>query len=163
MSKKLPKATIIKGKKPAANENYAEFNDERTLAELIQNAAARGLHSVRGGLFGRPMTKQELTDIETGDFESDGTEYLSTNYKGYEEADAVDPDCKRISRPPAGTTCACALGAQLMSPRLSDPLNYKAIHGNDATDGAPLETSVIGYADERSMQIGIAYEQALRP
>lgn len=46
MAKRLPKAKILKGRKPKANDTYEGFEDELALAELIQNAAACGLSSV---------------------------------------------------------------------------------------------------------------------
>lgn len=170
------KAKIIKGKKPQANDvNVPE--DEMVLAELIQNAAARGLVSNQGGLFGRFIV--EGTDDE---YYADG---------GIVN---IDPKCKTalqdnegfgargvLTNPPGDADCACALGAQLLTPKISVPLRVNATYeANDASDGqvvtfmseldlyenpddAPHKVVKMSWADERSMQIGLAYEQALRP
>ncbi len=154
----MKKAKIIKGKKPKANDDYAGFKDELTLAQLIQNAAARGLHSVRGGLFGRPFTEEELDDDYGWADDLDTTDntgeigILKINLRASEIVPA------QLRKPPNGATCACALGAQLMTPKVDNPVGLSAPDGNDPEDG-----QLCYWADDRSANIGMAYEQALRP
>lgn len=147
MSKKLKKA----------NNRYKGYRDELTLAELIQNAAARGLHSTRVTLY-RDANGQAISPV-----------YAEGGYIG--ENAIVNKGGALLENPPEGTTCACALGAMALTPKLSYPLNTYAMSGNDCPDDAELDNSgkdpetepKLYYADERSMQIGLAYEQALRP
>lgn len=174
--KKLPTAKIIKGKKPKANDEGVP-EDEITLAQLIQNAAARGLTSVRGTLFGREITAEELSAQETiGGLDWDDPEYdkaqrivdslnelsnydnLTGIYIAKVEEDAVEkPGCMKA--PPKGATCACALGAQLLSPKVDNPVSVTAMQANDPEDGEIITF----YEDQRSADIGAAFEQALRP
>lgn len=163
----MKKATIIKGKKPKANDSYPGFEDELTLAELIQNAAARGLTSVRGSLFARPKTKDDLETFKSG------KHCLVSVPAATIENEIVSEGGALFEAPPEGTTCACALGAMALTPKLTRPLSYSALSGNDASDKTQLDavhswdadgvTPVYVYDDIRSMQIGVAYEQALRP
>lgn len=163
---------------PKANDNYENFDDEFTLAQLIQNAAARGLTSVKGALFAREMTSEEENAFEIleagldydnpdeyGDAEEiamylDRIDDLVKCDLDFSEEIVVDKGGALLSKPPDGATCACALGAQSLTPKLSNPLNIKAMQGND--DNGSLQTIII-YDDLRSYQIGAAYEEALRP
>lgn len=155
-------AKIIKGHKPSANDDVPE--DEITLAELIQNAAARGLTSVRGTLFAKKLSNKELTLMEKGkyciDTLSDDDIIIVVSHE-YSEEMSVSPTTKRLRNPPKGTTCACALGAQALTPRVTRPLLVvdSVLKGNDKKDDEIIES----YGDQRSADIGAAYEQALRP
>lgn len=154
----MKKAKIIKGKKPKANDSYDSFEDELTLAELIQNAAARGLTSVRAMLYGKSTEYGDTVAIEVNT-----TEEGIVRVKGGTR-----------ENPPKGATCACALGAMALTPKLTKPLSISAMNGNDNSDGDKIHIEgdtwdedkheyVFAYDDVRSMQIGVAYEQALRP
>ena len=124
--------------------------DEITLAQLIQNAAARGLTSTQGDLYRKDGRHVVLKD----------TAY---EYETYEDK-YFPEDCGNENPAPAGKVrkvdadCACAIGAQLLTPKIDRPLSFIAISGNDAHDDVAL-----AYGDERSLNIGAAYEQALRP
>lgn len=163
----MKRAKLIKGYKPKANDNFDQYEDELTLAELIQNAAARGLHSVRGALFAKPANEgEDDADIEA----DDGTRLTIIEAKNLSEEVVIQKKGGLRKNPPKGTTCACAIGAMALTPKLSNPLNVtqRLMAGNDAVDdhtvGGEVEWGVVyDYNDERSMQIGLAYEQALRP
>lgn len=135
----MKRAKIIKGYKPKSNDVDVP-EDELTLAELIQNAASRGLHSVRYLFFGN---KDE-----------------DSLYSKYSEDVAVKRPGS-AKNPPKGTTCVCVLGAQMLYPPVSNPITTtEVMKWNDASDGHKVETYL---GDDRSAQIGAAYEQALRP
>lgn len=159
------KVVILKGKKPKANDSYEGFEDEFTLAELIQNAAARGLASYRGALFAKPGTFEEF-DYDTGEYRDEET-LVEINLNCGEETIVQKKGAIR-KNPPKGATCACALGAMALTPKLTHPLTILAMQGNDHADGDELQSTIdptekTYYADLRSLQIGLAYEQALRP
>lgn len=139
-----------------ANDSFDNFDEEYTLAQLIQNAAARGLTSVRGTLFGRPKQKGEkgVNTMKVGKLR------FVTVESTKRESHSVTQTCKRMSAPPEGTTCACVLGAQMLTPRIKNPiLTVTVTQANDAGDKVEIDE----YIDERSANIGAAYEQALRP
>jgi hypothetical protein len=94
-----------KTKYEAANDDIPE--DEMTLAELIQNAAARGLKSCTGLWF----------DRGGGD----------VGFYRY-------GDTAKLDHPPEGATQCCVLGAQLLTPPVTHPLSARAYNGNDAAD-----------------------------
>jgi hypothetical protein len=138
---------MAKYKLGKSNNKFPQYKDELTLAELIQNAAARGLKSTKLTLYrdanGRALKSQH------------GEGYIASSGGGM------------LENPPEGTTCGCALGAMALTPKLTHPLTVRAMDGNDTVDRDYLPDDDNGlaftYADERSMQIGLAYEQALRP
>jgi hypothetical protein len=119
-----------------SNDDVPE--DEITLAELIQNAAARGLTSTQTAL------------------------YRDSSY-----ADLYGPDRPRrtfslgavaeMEDAPAGATCCCVLGAQALTPPVSSPLGAQAYLGNDIDD------EHYGVSWDRDSNVGAAFEQALRP
>lgn len=123
------------------------------------------MHSVRGGLFARPVqTKEDKDAIEF--IEGNKRKYvgISAPLGVYEQVIAEEGGAM-ITEPPAEATCACALGAMALTPKLTNPLTYYAMTGNDASPRSAVGDKSIEYtyADVRSMQIGAAYEQALRP
>ena len=141
-------------KKQKANDKYPGFQDELVLAELIQNAAARGLSSTKGAMFRDAFGC--LISVKQ------------------DEDQAVKAKGAVRKNPPKGAKCACALGAMALTPKLTKPLSILAMGANDTPDGYPLRSEedlnsdgykleITAYGDERSMQIGLAYEQALRP
>lgn len=116
---------------PAKDEGVPE--DEMVLAQLIQNASARGLKGCKYARF-----KGEAGDIEY--------KPLPWDQVGTRET------------PPPGTTQCCALGAQELSPPVSKPITLCA--GNDMDE----DQRMFGTAkDMRSLNIGAAFEQAMRP
>lgn len=158
----MKRAKIIKGKKPRANDNFDNFADELTLAELIQNAAARGLTSVRHTLFAKFVGDEDKVHDEDDDvdFYQHGKGYVGIGTNSDEEF-IVERKGAIRSNPPKGATCACALGSMSLTPKLTHPLSITAMQGNDTRTGEAFTVEV--YEDLRSAQIGSAYEQALRP
>lgn len=157
--KKIPRAKILKGKKPRAND-VGVPEEEITLAQLIQNAAARGLHSARGGLYGRPVTDKEL---DGGDMRAGSTEDHSLIFLPVGTLKRAEDVPGQLRTPPKGATCACALGAQLLTPAVDNPVTMKTMAGNDAFDDERVHYQIEVPADERSANIGMAFEHALRP
>lgn len=135
-----------------ANDAYAGFEDELTLAELIQTAKAHGIkHSVRGALFGQQ--KKYATEFED---EITGGKYMLDC--GLNTSDAANKPGS-FEKKPKHADCACVIGAQLLAPAPTKPLSVDAMHGNDREDDRVTESY---FAIERSFQIGAAYEQAMR-
>lgn len=123
-----------------ANDNIPE--DEMVLAELIQNAAARGLHSTRGRPFGKSVDLDDSCGVGT-------SEAVSRVTRG-----------DLLESPPPEATCCCALGAATLGPATGlyrEPGIADVYVGNDRDDDQALSGRM------RYVNIGAAFEQALRP